>query len=93
MKAALSVAIAIALVLVPRIGYSGTKKKVTHSDLTVSKKVDPASPKLYERTTTSAPHPTATPVKAAAKKTKISQGVLNGKAISKPQPAYPPIAK
>jgi protein TonB len=29
----------------------------------------------------------------AQKKTIISGGVLNGRAISKPQPAYPPIAK
>ncbi|MBV9925370.1 MAG: TonB family protein [Acidobacteria bacterium] len=30
---------------------------------------------------------------AAAKKVVVSGGILNGKAISKPQPAYPPIAK
>src|SRR5436305_3047366 len=35
-----------------------------------------------------APKPTPEP-----KKTIVSGGVLNGKAISKPQPAYPPIAK
>jgi protein TonB len=35
-----------------------------------------------------APKPTPEP-----KKTVVSGGVLNGKAISKPQPAYPPIAK
>jgi protein TonB len=34
------------------------------------------------------PKPTPEP-----KKTVVSGGVLNGKAISKPQPAYPPIAK
>jgi protein TonB len=36
------------------------------------------------------PAPTPPP---APKKTVVSGGVLNGKAISKPQPAYPPIAK
>jgi protein TonB len=34
--------------------------------------------------------PTPTP---QPKKTIVSGGVLNGKAISKPQPAYPPIAR
>jgi TonB family protein len=33
------------------------------------------------------------PPAQGAKKTVISGGVLNGKAVSKPQPAYPPIAK
>jgi protein TonB len=37
------------------------------------------------------PQPTPTP--APRPKTIVSGGVLNGKAISKPQPAYPPIAK
>jgi protein TonB len=37
------------------------------------------------------PKPTPTPVPKP--KAPISQGVLNGKAISKPQPPYPPIAK
>ena len=37
------------------------------------------------------PRPTPTPVPKP--KTIVSGGVLNGKAISKPQPAYPPIAK
>jgi protein TonB len=36
------------------------------------------------------PTPQPTPSKP---KTIVSGGVLNGKAISKPQPAYPPIAK
>lgn len=36
------------------------------------------------------PPPAPTP---APKKTVVSGGVLNGKAISKPQPSYPPIAK
>src|SRR5438128_8087463 len=36
------------------------------------------------------PTPQPTPSKP---KTVVSGGVLNGKAISKPQPAYPPIAK
>ncbi|HEX8336108.1 MAG TPA: TonB family protein [Pyrinomonadaceae bacterium] len=35
----------------------------------------------------------ATPTPAPKPKTVVSGGVLNGKAISKPQPAYPPIAK
>lgn len=38
------------------------------------------------------PAPAPTP-KPEPKKTTVSGGVLNGKAISKPQPAYPPIAK
>ena len=33
------------------------------------------------------------PQARAQKRTIVSGGVLNGKAISKPQPAYPPIAK
>jgi periplasmic protein TonB len=37
-----------------------------------------------------APTPQPTPSKP---KTIVSGGVLNGKAISKPQPSYPPIAK
>ncbi len=37
------------------------------------------------------PQPTPTP--APKPKTVVSGGVLNGKAISKPQPPYPPIAK
>jgi protein TonB len=40
------------------------------------------------------PAPKPTPTPAPPKRTApISGGVLNGKAISKPQPAYPPIAK
>lgn len=40
------------------------------------------------------PPPTPKPTPAPPKRTApISGGVLNGKAISKPQPAYPPIAK
>jgi protein TonB len=39
------------------------------------------------------PTPKATPTPEPPKKTVVSGGVLNGKAISKPQPAYPPIAK
>jgi len=35
----------------------------------------------------------ADPGAAVARKTIVSGGVLNGKAVSKPQPAYPPIAK
>lgn len=38
------------------------------------------------------PAPAPTP-KPEPKKTVVSGGVLNGKAISKPQPVYPPIAK
>jgi TonB family protein len=37
--------------------------------------------------------PGGQPPAPGAKKTVISGGVLNGKAVSKPQPAYPPIAK
>lgn len=39
------------------------------------------------------PPPKATPTPAPKPRAPISGGVLNGKAISKPQPAYPPIAK
>ncbi|HEX8559147.1 MAG TPA: energy transducer TonB [Pyrinomonadaceae bacterium] len=39
------------------------------------------------------PPPAPTPKPEPPKKTTVSGGVLNGKAISKPQPAYPPIAK
>jgi protein TonB len=39
------------------------------------------------------PPPAPTPKPEPPKKTIVSGGVLNGKAISKPQPAYPPIAK
>ena len=39
------------------------------------------------------PAPKPTPTPAPKPKTVVSGGVLNGKAISKPQPAYPPIAK
>lgn len=37
--------------------------------------------------------PKPTPQPTPQPKTVVSGGVLNGKAISKPQPAYPPIAK
>jgi protein TonB len=37
--------------------------------------------------------PPPTPTPAPKPKTIVSGGVLNGKAISKPQPAYPPIAR
>ncbi|MDQ1559606.1 MAG: periplasmic protein TonB [Pyrinomonadaceae bacterium] len=40
-----------------------------------------------------APPPKATPTPVPKPRAPISGGVLNGKAISKPQPAYPPIAK
>ena len=95
MKAAFSVGVAVALIVVPILAEGGTKRTNprAHSDLTVTQKNDKASAKMSTSTTTSSPHPTATPVKSAAKKTKISEGVLNGKAISKPGPAYPPIAK
>ncbi|MBC7931086.1 MAG: energy transducer TonB [Rubrivivax sp.] len=39
------------------------------------------------------PPPPPAPPPAPPKKTVVSGGVLNGKAISKPQPTYPPIAK
>jgi protein TonB len=39
------------------------------------------------------PPPKPTPTPPPVPKAPISQGVLNGKAISKPQPPYPPIAK
>jgi protein TonB len=39
------------------------------------------------------PVPAPTPTPAPKRTAPISGGVLNGKAISKPQPAYPPIAK
>jgi protein TonB len=39
------------------------------------------------------PPPPPAPKPEPPKKTVVSGGVLNGKAISKPQPAYPPIAK
>lgn len=39
------------------------------------------------------PAPKSTPTPAPPKKTIVSGGVLNGKAISKPQPPYPAIAK
>ena len=39
------------------------------------------------------PPPPPAPTPPPKPKTVVSGGVLNGKAISKPQPAYPPIAK
>ena len=39
------------------------------------------------------PPPAPKPTPEPPKKTVVSGGVLNGKAISKPQPTYPPIAK
>jgi protein TonB len=39
------------------------------------------------------PAPKPTPTPAPKRTAPVSGGVLNGKAISKPQPAYPPIAK
>jgi protein TonB len=39
------------------------------------------------------PPPKATPTPEPKPRAPISQGVLNGKAISKPAPPYPPIAK
>jgi Ca-activated chloride channel family protein len=39
------------------------------------------------------PPPPPAPTPTGVPKTVVSGGVLNGKAISKPQPAYPPIAK
>jgi protein TonB len=39
------------------------------------------------------PPPAPKPTPEPPRKTVVSGGVLNGKAISKPQPAYPPIAK
>ena len=39
------------------------------------------------------PPPPPQPTPPPKPKTVVSGGVLNGKAISKPQPAYPPIAK
>jgi protein TonB len=50
-----------------------------------------APPKVVVPDTDEPPPPTPTPVPKP--KTIVSGGVLNGKAISKPQPAYPPIAR
>lgn len=52
----------------------------------------PAGPAVSGGDEPPPPAPAPTP-KAEPKKTTVSGGVLNGKAISKPQPAYPPIAK
>ena len=93
MKRSFSLAVAIAFLVMPLLAQAGTKKKVIHSDVTVTKKNDKASAQLSQRTTTSSPHPTATPVKKPVKKAVVSTGVLNDKAISKPPPSYPPIVK
>ncbi|HVG28897.1 MAG TPA: energy transducer TonB [Pyrinomonadaceae bacterium] len=50
-----------------------------------------APPRVVVPDTDEPPPPTPTP--APKPKTIVSGGVLNGKAISKPQPAYPPIAR
>lgn len=92
MKGMSSIVVIAALIFAPILAQGGTKKKVIHSDITVTKKNESASPKLAQ-TPTNSPQPSATPTKKTAKKTVVSQGVLNGKAISKPPPAYPPIAK
>jgi protein TonB len=49
-------------------------------------------PQVNGQGTLAKPKPTPTP-QPTPHKTVVSGGVLNGKAISKPQPAYPPIAK
>lgn len=48
-------------------------------------------PRAYSQGNSARPKPTPEPT--PSKKTVVSGGVLNGKAISKPQPAYPPMAK
>lgn len=95
MKAFVFVVVVVGFVITPMPAHGGTKKTSApvHSDLTVTKKDDKASPALSQNSTTPSPHLKAAPVKKAAKKTVISEGVLNNKAITKPQPAYPPIAK
>ena len=50
-----------------------------------------AWPRVHGQGNSAKPRPTPTPTPKP--KTVVSGGVLNGKAISKPQPAYPPIAK
>ncbi|MDQ6861375.1 MAG: TonB family protein [Verrucomicrobiota bacterium] len=50
------------------------------------------APGLFRAETQSPPNAEQTP-NTQSKKTIVSGGVLNGKAISKPQPAYPPTAK
>ena len=94
MNASFSLLIAVGFLITPMFAFGGTKKTNTtdHSDLTVTKNSDKAS--AAQVSTTSSPHPTATPAKkAAAKKAVVSEGVLNNRAITKPKPAYPPIAK
>jgi protein TonB len=51
---------------------------------------DPSHPSGGASVAGDPPDPAPTP---ARKKTIVAGGVLNGRAISKPQPAYPPIAK
>ena len=50
-------------------------------------------PSVNHNSAASAPPPPPKPAVTPAPPKTISGGVLNGKAISKPQPAYPPIAK
>jgi hypothetical protein len=89
MKPSFSIVVAVALVVAPMLAQGGTRKKDarTHSDLNVTKKFDKATPQLAQ--TAATPKPTATP--KTIKKAPISRGVLNSKALAKPQPAYPPV--
>ena len=52
-----------------------------------------APPKVVVPDTDEPPPPTPAPTPAPKPKTIVSGGVLNGKAISKPQPPYPAIAR
>lgn len=56
-------------------------------------KPSPSARRTPETVAPDEPPPPATPTPAARPRAPISGGVLNGKAISRPQPAYPAIAR
>lgn len=97
MKALLLVLAACVLAASPAVAKDKKKNKVSPHEFTITKKSDKASPQLAEAhpsaTPRTNPAPTPMPYPAKTKKAKVSSGVLNGKAITKPQPAYPAIAK
>jgi hypothetical protein len=87
MKASFSIVVAVALGVAPMLAQGGTRKKNTRtqSDLSVTKKIDKASPQIAQ--TAAAPSPTP---KKTTKKAVISHGVLNDKATRR-QPPHPEI--
>jgi hypothetical protein len=87
------IAIALAFAAKPILAKDpshGDDKSRQRSEFTVTKKVDKTSAKTATNSSTSAG--TGASTGRQTKKAKTSGGVLNTKAIHKPQPAYPPIA-